>query len=149
MRNSGDILSIYSKLGLAISVWSRRHLETNLILNAGSQDQVLELKERHKIKGKVGFAAAFGLSFRIKEALAIITELNGQMISLPVSSGRYTKYRLNGRDQLPAMTTSERSWTYARSISTAAGNPDRPSTRLYEPANFSYIGLSVGIVQNF
>lgn len=149
LRSSGDLLSLYSKLGLAISAWSRRYEKGSLNFSTGGQNTALAYENREKIRGKVGFAAAFGISFRVKEAFAITTELNGQMISLPVRSGSYTKYTVNGSDQLPSMSTSEKSWIYERSTSSAAGSPNAPAVRLFEPANFSYIGISVGLVHYF
>ncbi|MDF2190623.1 hypothetical protein [Paraflavitalea sp. CAU 1676] len=70
-------------------------------------------------------------------------------MSLPIREGSYRKYAVNGRVQPATMTTSEKSWTYERTTSTEPGDPNKPSTRLYEPANFSQIGISVGFVHYF
>lgn len=145
LRNSGDLLSFYSKLGLAISVYSRYSADLAANLELGNQSYQITNSEKDNARPKVGFAAGFGLSFRVSQSVAITGEVNGQMIILPPKDGHYTRYISNGKDLLPAMSTNMKSWTYERSISTAAGDPNKPGTRLYEPANFSYIGISIGI----
>jgi len=145
LRNSGDLLSFYSKLGLAISAYSKRTADFSITGIANGQNFQVNTSQAEEIKPKVGFTAAFGLSFRVSQTIAITGELNGQMISLPVHKGHYTKYQLNGANMLPGFTTSQSSWIYEKSTSTAPGDPNQLQTRLYEPANFSYIGVSVGV----
>lgn len=145
LRNSGDLLSFYSKLGLAISAYSKRTSDISISASSGSQSFQVITSQTEEIKPKVGYTAAFGLSFRVSQTVAITGELNGQMISLPVHKGHYTKYQLNGANMLPTFTASQSSWIYEKSISSTPGDPNQPQAKLFEPANFSYIGLSVGI----
>lgn len=146
LRNSGDLLTIYSKLGLAVSVYSQRLTTLSFSATGNNKDEVIEAESKDKIKAKVGYAAAFGLSFRVSKAVAITTELNGQMLTLPVSKGHFTKYLVNGKDQLPSLPVSDKSWVYEKQSSTTQQSPDGPGVKLYQPANYSYIGLSVGLI---
>lgn len=145
LRNSGDLLSFYSKLGLAIAAYSKAYSTFDISGNINNQPFQLITAETDNIKGKVGFTAAFGLSFRISQSVALTTELNGQMISLPVNNGHYTEYKVNGQDQLSSLSASERTWVYEKSTSTAPSDPDKPGVKLYEPINFSYVGIAVGV----
>ena len=145
LRNSGDLLSFYSKLGLAISVFSRHYADVDLrFVNAGQPYQI-NTSQIDNFKPKVGFTAAFGLSFRVSETIAITGELNGQMMSLPIKNGHYTQYSTNGQNQLDGLDKSSRYWTYQKSVSTAPEDPNKPGIKLYEPANFSYIGIGIGV----
>lgn len=149
LRNSGDLLSFYSKLGLAISVYSKHYAAIDAKLEIAGQPYLLSTTEIDNFKAKVGFTAAFGLAFRVAQSVAVTAELNGQMISLPVKDGHYTRYEANGQDLLPTLNTSTRSWVYKRSTSTAATDPNKPGIKLYEPANFSYIGIGIGLKYYF
>lgn len=149
LRNSGDLLSIYSKLGLAISVYSKRYENANVQIVADSNSFLATVSSVEDIKAKVGFTAAFGLSFRVSQAVAISGEINGQMISLPVHQGHYTKYFINGQDKLPSLTVAQKQWTYVKSGALGITDPNKPEVRLFDPANFSYIGVSIGITYYF
>lgn len=150
IRNSGDLLSVYTKLGLAISTTTDRLGEADLrFVLAGQGDQIL-FESKETAKAKVGFTACFGLAFRVSESVSVFTEVNGQMLSLPITKGHYTKYIENGVNKLPSMKRNERSWEYKKAgffDETSADN--KPDQRLYDPANFSYIGIGVGIIYHF
>ncbi|MCW3464805.1 outer membrane beta-barrel protein [Chitinophaga nivalis] len=150
IRNSGDLLSIYTKLGLAIAVNTRRHEHVNVQFITDAQGIQLVTTSQEQAKAKVGFSACFGLSFRVAEAISLFTEINGQMLSLSIDRGHYTQNTINGVDQLPQLTTSQKSWVYRKSgFFDAPNDPNQPEPRLYNPANASYIGIGVGILYHF
>ncbi len=150
IRNSGDLLSIYTKAGLAIATATNIYTTGDLRLTAaGNPEQVLfEAKEISR--AKIGFTVCFGLAFRVSESVSLLVEANGQMLSLPITRGHYTRFTENGVDKLPEMKTNEKSWVYKREgfFDDSAG-PNQPEERLYEPANFSYIGAGIGLVYHF
>jgi hypothetical protein len=147
LRSSGDLLSFYSKLGIVISVYSQGNSQGSFTApDSNNQIQLTSLTEVTKIKPKVGFAAAFGVSARVSQAIALTLEVSGQMLSLPEKNGYYTQYEENGVNTLPSKSTFDKSWTYEKSILEGGPlNENKPDTRLYSPLNFSYIGLSLGI----
>ncbi|MBD2753712.1 hypothetical protein [Spirosoma validum] len=152
IRNSGDLLAIYTKLGLAISTYGRRYEQEEVIytFNGQTYQQISESTETANVK--VGFAACFGLSFRIAESVSVFAEANGQIMALPFTKGHYTKYTENGKDVLPSKSTSEQSWVYERSTTSdpnAPADDSRPGVRLYDPAYFSYMGIGVGFIYHF
>ena len=147
IRNSGDLLSIYTKLGLAIAAVSSRseYQESRFMLDGKPYQVVSQASEPSR--AKVGFAACFGLSFRISEKFSLFVEANGQIMSLPISRGNYTKYEVNGVNALPTMTTSDKSWIYEKAgFLETVPEKSRPSTKLYNPAYFSYVGLGIGLI---
>lgn len=150
VRNSGDLLSIYSKVGLAISTATARFQEENIRYVAGGAGEQTITEAKETSKAKVGFTAAFGLAFRIAESASVFIEGNGQMMSLPISKGHYTRYIQNGRDILPTLSVREKTWVYERSgYFDDTADHNKPERRLYSPANFSYIGIGVGIIYHF
>ncbi len=150
IRNSGDLMTIYTKVGLAISTATNRYETGDVRLITNSQGNQTTYESKEISKAKVGFAASFGLSFRVRESISVFVESNGQMLSLPFTKGHYTKYFENGVDKLPGMKISEKSWVYRRSgYFDETSDPNKPQPRLYEPANFSYIGIGAGIIYHF
>ncbi len=147
LRSSGDLLSFYSKLGIVISVYSQGTSQGSFTApDTNQQIKLTSLTEVTKIKPKVGFAAAFGVSARVSQSIALTLEVSGQMMSLPEKNGYYTQYEENGVNVLPSKSVNFKSWTYEKSI--IEGGPlieNKPDTRLYSPLNFSYVGLSIGI----
>ncbi|MBD2756577.1 hypothetical protein [Spirosoma validum] len=146
IRNSGDLLSIYTKLGLAIAAVSSRseYQESRFMLDGKPYQIVSQASEPSR--AKVGFAACFGLSFRVSEKFSLFVEANGQIMSLPISRGNYTKYEVNGVNALPTMTTSDKSWIYEKAgFLETVPEKSSPSTKLYNPAYFSYVGLGIGL----
>ncbi|UFH51998.1 hypothetical protein [Spirosoma sp. KNUC1025] len=152
VRNSGDLLSIYTKLGLAIVTYARRYEQLDLQTIIDNSDYHLSTEATDISKPKVGFAACFGLSFRISESISLFVEANGQILSLPITKGHYTKYTLNGKDGLPTMKTSEKSWVYERSTTSdpnAQANDSKPGVQLYDPAYLSNVGVGAGFIYHF
>ena len=147
IRNSGDLLSIYTKLGLAIAAVSSRSEQQEFRFVSGGQSYHVSSQATEPSKTKVGFAACFGLSFRVSESFSLFVEANGQILSLPITRGNYTKYEVNGVNALPKMATSDKSWVYQKAgILETVSDESRPSTKLYNPAYFSYVGLGIGLL---
>ena len=150
IRSGGDLLAIYSKLGLAILVWSRSYEEnqSHYIDTFGTNHLIISTATEN-IRAKVGFTAAFGISFRISEAVSLFTEVNGQLMSLPIYKGHFTSYEDNGINTLPDLSVHKSQWTYEKSV-TLNNQPDtEPEQRLYKPPNYSYIGISIGMNYHF
>ena len=152
IRNSGDLLSIYTKLGLAIATVSNRfEQEDKRFVSDGQTYQIIS-EATETARAKVGFAACFGFAFRVSESLSLFVEANGQILSLPITKGHYTKFDENGVDKLPTMKTSDKSWVYEKStVYDPNQTPDdsKPGVKLYNPAYFSYIGVGLGLMYHF
>jgi opacity protein-like surface antigen len=149
IRNSGDLLSFYTKLGIVIAPWVRKYEEVELNSQDFSPPEATTYVT-HSIETarlKVGFTASFGVSFRVSQAISILGEVSGQIMSLPVSKGHYTKVTANGVDVLSNLNTRDKTWEYKESgFLDETGPDDKPSSRLYNPANYTAIGLSVGML---
>lgn len=149
IRNSGDLLSFYTKLGIVMVPWVRKYENVELNSKDFAPASVTSFVT-HSVetaKFKVGFTASFGVAFRVSQAISILGEVSGQIMSLPVSKGHYTKFTENGADILPDLSRSEKEWEYKESgFLDEPGSPDKPASRLYNPANYTAIGLSVGMV---
>ena len=148
IRNSGDLLTIYTKLGLAVAVASRVYKHDDFKSYKNNTYILTESTETAPIK--VGFAASFGLAFRVSETCSVLVEFDGQLLSLPIRQGRYTRFEQNGVDRLPSMRLSEKSWVYENSIPAATSTSDTETEkRLFNPKYYSYAGVSVGIAFHF
>ena len=150
IRSGGDLLAIYSKLGLAILVWSRSYEENQShYVDTFNTNHLIISTATENIRPKVGFTAAFGIAFRVSEAVSLFTEVNGQLMSLPIYKGHFTSYEDNGINTLPDLSVHKSQWTYEKSV-TLSDQPDsQPEHRLYKPPNYSYIGISVGLNYHF
>jgi len=150
IRSGGELLSIYSKLGLAILVWSRSYEENKFhSVDTLGTNHLINSTATENIRAKIGFTAAFGISFRISEAVSLFTEVSGQMMSLPIYKGHFTSYEDNGINTLPDLSVHNAQWVYEKSL-TLNNQPDnQPEQRLYKPPNYSYIGISIGMNYHF
>jgi opacity protein-like surface antigen len=150
LRNSGDLLSIYTKLGPAIAVVSNRLVQQEIRYNSNGQTYFVINEAAETAKPKIGLAACFGLSFRLSEAISFFTEVNAQILSLPITRGSYTRYEVNGTNKLSSMPVGEKSWVYQPSgYFDKTPDPSYPETRLYTPAYYSSVGIGIGLIYHF
>jgi hypothetical protein len=150
IQSSGDLLTIYSKLGLAILVWSRSYQENQYhTVDTSGTDHLILSTATENIRAKVGFTAAFGISFRVSEAISLFTEVNGQLMSLPIYKGHFTSFEDNGINTLPTLSIHNSQWTYEKSAELTNQPDNEPEKRLYNPPNYSYIGVSIGLKYHF
>jgi len=69
-------------------------------------------------------------------------------LSYAPTKGEYTKYSIDGADQLPSMTTSQKEEEYVDSIDrTSSDTPSdsTPSQYLKTPYSFGSLGLKFGL----
>lgn len=150
IRSGNDLLAIYSKLGLAILVWSRSYEDDQFhTVDAYGTNHLNITTATENIKPKVGFTAAFGISFRASEAVSLFTEVNGQLMSLPIYKGHFTSYEDNGINTLPTLSVHQSQWVYVKSGNLDNQPDTEPEQRLYKPPNYSYIGISIGMNYHF
>ncbi len=94
----------------------------------------------------IGFHGALGVLYMINDKIGIFGELSAYLQNWSPGEGLYTKYTVNGVDELGQMTTNEKQTNYVSSYtqtgSPSAGSPNQ-STFIYLP--YSSFGLNVGI----
>jgi opacity protein-like surface antigen len=149
IRNSGDLLSFYTKLGIIIAPFIRKYeqVEVSDREYATNTSTLSQFNSIEKARLKVGFTASFGVSFRVSERVSLLGEVSGQIMSLPIHKGHYTKAVQNGLDVLPYLNKADKEWEYKESGYLDKDQPaDQPGIRLYNPANYTAIGLSAGLV---
>jgi hypothetical protein len=149
IRNSGDLLSFYTKLGIIIAPFIRKYEEVEIkdIEYSTGASTLSQIRSVEKAKLKIGFTASFGVAFRVSESVSLFGEVSGQIMSLPIRKGHYTKFVQNGVDGLPFMNKADKEWKYEESgFLDKTGDPDQPGIRLYNPGNYTAIGLSAGLV---
>jgi hypothetical protein len=149
IRSSGDLLAFYTKLGVLIAPWVRKYERLKLtVYETDTKNTILyETESVEQARLKVGFTASIGVSFRVSQSIALFGEVSGQIMSLPIREGHYTKLTRNGEDLLPSATVSQKEWIYKESgFLEASTKTDGPEIRLYNPANYTSIGLSVGML---
>lgn len=100
----------------------------------------------------VGLSSGIGLEFIVTNRTSIFTELNMINMSYAPAKGEKTKYIVNGTNELPNLTTSERETDYVDSYTkdpTEPQQPDERSETLKNKMPFGSIGLNVGLLINF
>lgn len=98
----------------------------------------------------IGAQAALGTEFTISDLLSLFGEINLDGISWSPKKGKYTKYSLNGVDQLGSMTTKDKTWTYEKKIDYNETIPDSsPDKEVKFNYSFANVGLVIGVKINF
>ncbi len=93
-----------------------------------------------------GFSSAIGLMFRLGESLALITEVNMINLSYAPTKGEVTEATMNGVDQLPSMTTSQKEIKYVdKSVSTSSPTTSIPTERVKSKYPFGSFGINIGL----
>jgi hypothetical protein len=97
----------------------------------------------------VGAQAAVGTNFKISKLLSLFGEINIDGLSWAPTKGKYTKYTVNGVDQLPDMGANEKTWVYVISRDNTAIPTGDPDKRVKTNYSFTNAGLLVGVRLNF
>jgi hypothetical protein len=147
MKINLDKIKPYARLGIMIGV-----LNSAKTINSGGTSTYPMGDYTSKDYGgiAIGVQGAVGAEFPMSDLLSLFGEINLDGISWAPSKGKYTKYTVNGVDELGNMTTKEKTWVYVKSLdesqNIADSDPDKQPAINYSFAN---VGLIVGVKINF
>jgi hypothetical protein len=115
----------------------------------GSSVSGNEIQHRYSGSQAIGAKTAIGAEFT-EGRFVFYAQLTATAISYAPSKSEYTKYTLNGVDQLAMLTTSQKQIVYKSSItSTGAQDPNQPTEQIKFFIPFSSISLSAGVMFKF
>ena len=147
-----DKISPYARLGIMIGV-------LNSIINKSSSTGVKDsanIPHNYVLASKdyggiaIGVQAAVGAEYALGDRISLFGEVNLDGISYAPKKGKYTTFTTDDVDQLPTMTTSEKSWVYVKKLDGSINNsPSDPWRFSLDNYSFANVGLIVGVKINF
>jgi hypothetical protein len=140
----------YAKLGLVIGIGS---VTLERISTTTLNSDKTEISEKYNGGIALGVSSALGINFNLNDNMALFGELNMINMSYAPTKSVYTKYSVDGIDQLPTMTIKDKETEYVDSYthdSTAASTPDsQPDKKLKTKNPFGSLGINLGLKIKF
>jgi len=140
----------YGRFGLILPLLGK-NIERATIEMSPSMKVEKELENKGSFS--VGFAGALGYQFQLNDKFKLYLE--AQYVGLAIRSGfaEYTKYEVNGVDQLENMSVGQKKFEFYDKVDNAKDNtrdnpnwdPTEPTVMLRQNAPFSAIEFKVGI----
>ncbi len=138
----------YARIGMIVGILPSIVTKYNST-STGIPEKATTVSEfKEKIYGGIalGFTAAGGIGFNLSEKLSLFGEFVFNGITYAPAKGKYTKYTIDGADQLATMTTRDKQWTYEKKYDSDEDIPDgSPDKFPKQSFNFSNVELNVGI----
>ena len=138
----------YARLGLKIGVLNRiiseEHAELTGELKTFAETRDYKTRDYGGIP--IGVQAAMGTDIVLGDKLSLFAEIQIDGISYAPKHGKYTKYDVNGTDQLENMTTKEKEVDYVTDIDYGEDIPDdQPDKQLRNNYPLTNVGLILGL----
>jgi opacity protein-like surface antigen len=145
-------LNPYAKFGAVVGMLGtiKSEEETNETDQGVTTVTVVESKEKGGVS--IGFTGAIGAEYGLSDKISLFGEINLIGMSYAPTKGEYTKYTIDGVDQLANMSTSEKEWVNEKEVSYDSNDqPDdsKPSEELKINNPMSSVGLSIGVKFSF
>lgn len=136
-----ESINPYAKFGLIIGKGSIKSEYTEK-----NNGDVYITKVKYNGGVAFGFSSAIGLMFKLSESVALLTEVNMINLSYAPTKGEVTEATLNGADQLPSMTTSQKKIEFVDShVSTSNSTSSVPSEQVKSKYPFGSVGINFGL----
>jgi opacity protein-like surface antigen len=145
-RSDLDKFNPYAKVGMIIG--------SGKIINTTVEKDGADLETRTlELDGgmPIGFQASIGTLYKLNEKLSIFGELNLVNLNYAPKKGHITEATLNGINQLPTYTISDKEIEFTSSFTNTGAplNPNAPSKSPTLDFSFSSFGLNVGLLYQF
>jgi hypothetical protein len=139
-------VGFYGRAGAIIGIPKLAHKE-HYVSSSYTSDMTIEYSGNMALgfTGAVGIAVGGG-------GLKLYIEADFVSLTWAPARSEYTEYKVNGIDQLVAMTTSQKKTNYSDTYSynsNIQSNPNVESTSLKEYLPYSSVGLKAGIMIGF
>ncbi|MGD0712158.1 MAG: hypothetical protein ABR968_13375 [Bacteroidales bacterium] len=149
-----ETINPYFKLGIVFGKGSMRTDNDDVLYNAfsGSSNPFNHgINEWISYGGiSFGFKSTVGLEIYFTDKLKLFGELSYNSISYTPLKAKIKKCTLNGVDQLPSMTVSEKEIVFVDEYSTnTTSDPNNPSPKLKTSYNLNALSLSIGVKYSF
>jgi len=145
---------------------NKLYLKTGLIVAVGekitvSTDQAASITYPYYFESKntteeftggiaIGFTGGAGIEFSLRQNVSLFSELSFIAESWAPSHSKITRYIINGQDQLPMMTISDKETEYVNEIAlNSSNNSSEPKKQFKAYFPMSSIALNIGIKFSF
>ena len=136
----------YGRIGIIVGVLPSIKQKVDIEGDFGKS--VTQANTIFKMKGGFGLGVmvAAGLEFFLGNNLSLFGELDFSQISYAPRKGKFTKFDIDGEDQLSDLTTSEKEMEFVKKLDHNDPQPDyEPTKTLRSNFPFSHIGLNIGV----
>ena len=146
---SGDYktLNPYVKIGAIIGSGSF------LINQTGRIDSIISSSSTQTTKYDGGLAigvyCGLGAIYKINKNVSILAEITNINMSYAAEKSELIESKLNGVDQLPGMSISQKQEEFVDSYSSSYSTTDKPRKGLKQNISFSSIGFNIGARYSF
>ncbi|MFZ1977352.1 MAG: hypothetical protein WAV76_05305 [Bacteroidota bacterium] len=138
-------IGLYGRAGVIFGIPFVNQLYT---IEDGWTNEVTQ--EKIDFRGNIAFGFSGGVGLAMgSDAIKFFIEADFNNLTWACSRSEITKYTVNGVDELPTMTTSQKVTNYVASYNTTSSNPNDPSTHLEAYMPLSAFGVKAGIAIGF
>jgi len=136
----------YSRIGIIVGILPS--IKQTVDMEGDFGNSITRTNAIVKMKGGIalGVMVAAGLEISLGNKLSFFGELDFSQISYVPRKGKFTKFDIDGEDQLSDMTTSEKEMKFVKKIDNTQTQPNyEPTEVLQSNFPFSHIGLNIGV----
>ncbi|MEI7500822.1 MAG: outer membrane beta-barrel protein [Bacteroidota bacterium] len=135
-------LKPYARIGVIVGIMPS--LVTKIdVTSSFSAHTVATLKYSGGVA--IGGSAAIGCDFNLSDLLAIYAEIYYDALSFAPSKGKFTSFKVNDKDVLPDMTTSQKEVKFVTDLTGYKPSDSEPSQEFKNSYPFNSLGLNIGV----
>jgi Outer membrane protein beta-barrel domain len=136
----------YAKIGLVLGM-GKTLVNYSDVNTSNVEEYELEMKGGMML----GFRASAGLNFAINDKISFFTELTSINGNIKPTEGEYTKYTVDGVNELPSLTYNDTHFEFVdENVDNGTPTPDSVAQKAPRPTfSASSIGLNVGMTFSF
>jgi len=142
----GNKIKPYAAVGPVIGFGT---VTTDYVSNGQGTTNAVEVQQKYS--GSAAFGAKSVVGAELTQGKFIFyAQVTMIAMSYAPSKSEYTKYNLNGTDQLSMMPISQKQFVYKSSYTTTSNpDPNQPRELLKSYAPFSSISMNIGVMFKF
>ena len=135
----------YMRFGLIIGLAPK--ITISYLLNIPNAKNPLTEESDRTMSGgtSIGFSAGVGAKYKLNERIGVFGEFSLVSQAWAPKKAVFTKSIVNGVDELPSLTISQKEVEYVDPYVQGISNPNEPSKSLKTYMPFSSIGINVGL----
>lgn len=149
LQSESSTITPYAKLGMVIGFGSIKNTISSTQKSFGNE---LKIAGEVELSGGIGigFNAAIGANFEIGDNMFLFGELAFVNMSYSPTNGEFTKFSVNGEDNLSDMDVSDKKVVFVDSYEQSGTQPStEPSKDLKQKIPFGSVGLNIGFRMTF
>ncbi|MBI4946145.1 MAG: outer membrane beta-barrel protein [Bacteroidetes bacterium] len=121
----------------------------NIVTDESSYNGALQTKLKMYGGFPIGIYSCVGILYILSDKLQLYAEINNLNMIYAPTKGKYTKYTINGADQLPVLSTNMKEIEYVDSSPIQSTDSNEPQKILKTYYPFSSVGLNAGVKIGF